>query len=234
MFSICLWISCASHQKEPAAEVAVHSPDPPDSTAIEDTLTNYAAFEYVDLLTADDFLTKLDSIKGGLSQDFFTLRMAYTKTGAYTPYGETSRDSLNKAGALFEEKRFSEALTVLNNVLRENYVSISTHSYASYAWEMLGDSTRALFHLNMYQGLLNSIYDYGNGNSPQSAYIVISTREEYEFLNWFGLQFKEQNLIAADEYSFDLMKAVDPETNEQFDIYFNIQIPFTRLSNAFK
>jgi hypothetical protein len=55
----------------------------------------------------------------------------------------------------------------------------------------LGDSLKSEYHYNIYDGLLNSIYDSGDGISPETAYIVITTKEEYDFLNWFGLQFND-------------------------------------------
>ena len=42
-----------------------------------DSLSNYFLFDYIQSLTAEDYTVKLDSIKNGESNDFFTLRMSF-------------------------------------------------------------------------------------------------------------------------------------------------------------
>ena len=55
------------------------------STAEADTSSNYILFNYINSLESKDYFTVLDSLKNGRSDDFFTLRMAYTKTKDYSP-----------------------------------------------------------------------------------------------------------------------------------------------------
>ena len=50
-----------------------------NNTFEQDSLSNYVLLEYVNSLSETHYYTLLDSVKAGTSNDFFTLRMAYTK-----------------------------------------------------------------------------------------------------------------------------------------------------------
>ena len=198
-----------------------------------DSLSNYFLFDYIQSLTAEDYTVKLDSIKNGKSNDFFTLRMAYTKTKDYSPYETDISDSLKKVHTLIDSSQFGEALSILEYIQEHNFVNISSHLYSGYIYKELGDSIKSDFHYTIYEGLLNSIYESGDGVTHKTAYIVITTKEEYAFLGWFGLQFNEQSLISLDGYSFDLMKVTDPNTREKHEIYFNIELAFDVMRKTF-
>lgn len=198
-----------------------------------DTISNYFLFDYIKSLSEDDYYIKLDSIKNRLSSDFFALRMAYTHTDNYSPYGIDESDSLKKASELIDSSKFDSAILVLNRVYDTNFVSIPAHLYLGYIYNQLGDSVQSNFHYYIYNGLLNSIYQSGDGQSPETAYIVISTKEEYNFLSWFNLQVNSQSLVAKDAYSFDLMKVTDKNSGGKFEIYFNIELAFSLLRDTF-
>ena len=205
----------------------------PDAIAA-DTLSNYFLFDYINSLSEEDYQTKLDSIKSGFSDDFFSLRMAYTHAKDYSPYGSSVSDSLKKVIQFIDSLKYDSAISMINKIHEIEYVNIPSHLYLGYIYDQLGDSIKSQFHYTIYDGLLNSIYQSGDGRTPQTAYIVISTKEEYQFLNWFSLQFHSQSLIDKDEYSFDLMSVTDPKTNEEFEIYFNIELALSQLWDDFK
>ncbi len=198
-----------------------------------DSLSNYFLFDYIQSLTAEDYTVKLDSIKNGESNDFFTLRMAYAKTKDYSPYETDISDSLKKVRKLIDSTQFDEGLSILEYIQEYNFVNISSHLYSGYIYKELGDSIKSDFHYSIYEGLLNSIYESGDGITHKTAYIVITTKEEYAFLAWFGLQPNHQILISSDGYSFDLMKVTDPNTNEEYEIYFNIELAFDMMRKTF-
>ena len=224
--SLFILLSCASKN------VSIIQHDDPVSVPA-DTSSNYFLFDYINSLSAEDYTVKLDSIKNRLSSDFFTLRMAYTHTKHYSPYGTDISDSLKIASQLIDSLKYDSALLVLNRIHEIAYVNIPSHLYFGYIYNQLGDTIKSKFHYYIYDGLLNSIYHSGDGTSPQSAYIAISTKEEYHFLNWFGLRFTGQSLIRKDNYSFDLMSVTDPNTDEKHEIYFNIELAYGKLRDAF-
>jgi hypothetical protein len=216
------FIACSSAQKNIGSD---------EYTTESDTISNYILFEYIDLLTEDDYYSLLDSIKDGSSNDFFTLRMAYTKTKIYNPY-DVKFDNLRKEIKLsIEEQNFEKALKFADRILKERYMDIRTHFYCSYIYKQLNDSTKLDYHYNIYNGLLNSIYFSGDGKSEKTAFIVIEISEEYDLLNWLKLKWAGQSLIIKDGYSFDIIEAFDD--NRETELFFNIDLALKRFSKEF-
>ena len=201
-----------------------------NSQADNDTISNYYLFEYIDSLTPEDYELMLDSIKNGLSDDFFTLRMAYTKTEFYSPYDTEIGDEHKRIRDYINESNYSKALTITDSVLFKNYVDINSHLYRGFIYYQLADSTKSDFHYDIYNGLLESIYMSGDGNTPRTAYLVINTKEEYNFLDWFNLIPDQQELITEDNFAFDLIHTTQQENNQKFDVYFNITMAINHLS----
>ena len=197
-------------------------------------VSSYAIFNYINSLDADDYYTLLDSIKKGTSTDYFTLRMAYTKTRKWSPYDTEISQKHKEINSLISFAEYDAALKISESILDENFVEIKTQLINGYLYKLLGDTVRSVLNYKIYEELLKSIYTSGDGKSAKTAFIVISTDEEYVFLKRFNLQFAGQSLLSEDGHSFDLLKAIDQKTKEEFDIYFNIDLPFSYLSDTFK
>jgi Domain of unknown function (DUF4919) len=105
---------------------------------------------------------------------------------------------------------------------------------ASLAYAGSGDTAKGDFHKAVYLGLVNSILDSGDGKTPDTAYVVISTHEEYVTLRALGLQPAGQALSNAGVHAFDIMTATDPKTKTQQKIYFNIDISWKAETEMFK
>lgn len=217
-----LLIACTPTKKIPRF-------DQEKDSAIISEIANYFLFDEIEKLTADDYQVKLDSIKNGESKDFFGLRMAYTKTDLFSPYNRSVRDSLMVVAEYFDKSDFTYAISMLTDLHEKQFTNISAHLYSGYAFSQTGDTLKSNYHYDIYDGLLNSIYLSGDGTLPETAYIVISTSEEYEFLDWFSLRSMGQTLVYKDDYAFDILSAKDVESGEEHDIYFNVTLAIRTL-----
>ena len=197
-----------------------------------DTVSNFYLFDYINTLDSTDYYTLLDSIKNHTSQDFFNLRMAYTKTSDYAPDNSHMGDLYDRITALIDSSAFTEAISLADSILEYKYVDELVHLYLGYIYLQTGDSTRSDYHYDCYDGLINSIDESGDGRSPKTAYIVIETREEYVFLDWYDLEATSQSLVHQDGYPFDLLKARDPARDKDYDVYFNIRIFYDHLKST--
>lgn len=206
---------------------------PRDST-VRDSFSNYFLFDYISSLTANDYVVLLDSIKRGISNDYFTLRMAYTKSPTYNPYATETKILLKTAIQNINKKKYDEALSVLAKIQENNYVNILSHLYSGYTYLQKGDTATAQYHYGVHDGLLRSIFESGNGSSPQTAYIVIAIDEEYSFLDRFQLRPLSQTLVSEDGYSFDVIKAVNPDSTTEYTVYFNISLGLQAFDRTFK
>lgn len=90
----------------------------------------------------------------------------------------------------------------------------------------VGASRRLAAYANR---ILNSIFQSGDGKTPQTAFVVIDTREEYAILREAALIVRQQTLREHSGSQYDVLEAVDGETGQEHSIWFNIDLPKTRL-----
>lgn len=199
-----------------------------------DTTNNYILAEYIDELNATVYQDLLDSLTAYGDTDFFYLRMAFTKTKNYSPYSVFESKMMDSVKKYTEMKKYDRSQTFINKILEINFCYIPAHFHAAFIYTQNGDSVRSEFHKRIYHRLLESIETYGNGASPNHAFWVISTGEEYAYLRWNGWYSSGQSLITEDGQSFDLMKVKDKQTDREFDVYFNVSLLFKKRNQIFK
>lgn len=178
-----------------------------------------------------DLVAKL---KGGdTSIDFAALRMAYTETKEYSPYG-ADRDKRKQMFAAGDEKRYKDAAALADSILASNYLDLNAHFGMTVARWNLGDEAKKDFHRAVFLGLIASIQKSGDGKTPKTAYVVISTDEEYVLFNYLGYKASAQALLNEGGHSYDLMTVTNTKTNEELKVYFNIDLPFNHLGRSLK
>jgi len=165
--------------------------------------------------------------------DFKELRFAYTETKEYSPYG-ADRDSRGKMFAAINANEFDKALESAEQILARNFLDLNGQFGAYVAHGELKHPDKSAFHKYMFVGLLKSIQDSGDGKTPATAFVVISTDEEYVLFNMMGFRVTDQALVNQDGHSYDRMTATNPKTNETVVYFFNIDKPFNHLGQSFK
>ena len=165
--------------------------------------------------------------------NFKDLRIAFTETKEYSPYGGDSDNSKAMFAALKAEE-FEKALTASEKALASNFLDINAHFVSFAANKRLGLSEKANYHRYVFENLLKSIRDGGDGKTMETAFLVISTDEEYALFSFMGLQPAGQALIEDKGHHYDKMTATDPKTNQSSVYYFNIDKPFNWLGNSLK
>jgi hypothetical protein len=185
-------------------------------------------------LCADDYSALLAKVTGGdKTVDFKALRLAYTKTPEYNPYGRDNKmdDAMGKA---LEEKKFEEAIKIAQTILEKNYVHIFAHFVSRVAYKELGDQKKSEYHHFVTSGLIQSILRSGTGLDPEGALLVISTDEEYMILDVLGLKSKMQSTLKVADQTYDKLSVVDRKTGDAGEMFFNVTIPFGWLSRQFE
>lgn len=170
-----------------------------------------------------EILKKLQD--GDTKIDYKALRMAYTKTDDYSAYGINAdkRASMFKA---LENKKYKDALKIADEVLKTNYTEMNAHFVSSVANEGLKETAKSEFHKKVFFGLINSILNGADGKSANTAYVVISVPEEYVVIAFLGLERTKQALVEENGSKYDILTVVNPDKNEPFKLYFNIDIVF--------
>lgn len=169
--------------------------------------------------------------KGDTDIDFKALRIAYTQTPQYNPYGND--ENIPLMFEALQAKEFSKALKYAESVLDKNYVDIDAHYVLLSAYGEMGNKKRSDFHRAVALGLIDSIAT-GDGSSPESALQVIDTREEYIMLNIAGLEAQKQSLQQFNDKKYDVFDVINRNNGQTFTLYFDVSIPFEWLNKSLK
>lgn len=172
------------------------------------------------------YVEQLALVKGRSKEaDFTKLRLAYTDTQYYHPYMPQNLDSV--FGAL-EAEDYAACNRHALAILDPHIINIGANYAAMVCHKALGLEDKSSYHRFILDGLLSSIVNSGDGKSPETAFTVISTGELYAFLNLSGLQATGQSLIHDNGRAYDLMDVTDSETEESFQLYFDITLQMSR------
>lgn len=161
------------------------------------------------------------------------LRLSYAETADYNPYG----DNKVKKAEMFEalrNKEYEKAVSAAQAVLERKLVDIEAHFVCSIAFREMKNAERYNFYHFVTRGLVDSILDSGDGNAPETAFVVIETGEEYALLGMIGFEVVRQSLIKSNGHSYDKMETKHRKTGEPAVFFFNVDIPFNWLNKQFK
>lgn len=176
----------------------------------------------------------LEKVKAGdTTVSFKELRMTYTESEGYDPYGGGSEARKAMLTAL-NDKSYDKALEHAGNLLKQKYVDIIAHLVSSIAYNELKNPERGKYHRGIADGLIQSILKSGDGKSLETAYVVIATDEEYALFNALGLKAVSQSLVHDKGHSYDKMDVIDRKTIQTTTFYFNVDIPLNWLGNSLK
>ena len=201
-----------------------------DSSDVEES--NYWIVDSVSDLKSSDYYALLDSLKRGKEVDFMKLRMAYTRTEDYYPYDDFD-EVIDEINVKLDSSLFEEAIELAEKILKSKFVHLKAHMICCLIYSHLEDSVKGKYHYDIYDNLIGSILKTGDGKSKETAFVVISTSEEYGVLNHLGLKLQQQLLIHEDGHSFDRMKVADKISGEEYTLYFNVDFLLRKISEIY-
>jgi tetratricopeptide (TPR) repeat protein len=174
----------------------------------------------------DKFKANIDAMS---LNEFLMLYYGATTDNHYSPYAPLGMALMDE---ITENTSDEEKINIYQRVLEADpfnlsvYQNLASVAFALKQMDIFGGA------LKRYLGLTEAILATGNGKSTDSAYFVISTRDEYAVLAYQGLQSTQQALLDNNGHNFDRLSAMD-ENNEKHDVYFNIDKMWESLSKSF-
>jgi hypothetical protein len=159
-------------------------------------------------------------------------------------YGSVFQPSYHPYGSSFIKKEFTDlyekadyAASVEKGlmVMRENPVDIEVILKMLLSYYELGDRSMARVYTIHYYGFLDVIYGSGDGESIETAYVVISVDDEYRVVGDLDLSVKQQYLI--DDTDLLIFNKRDQQTvwwKKIKQLYFNVHMPLLSLSKSFE
>ena len=153
---------------------------------------------------------------------------------SYQPYGVSNLKK--KFLDTYQEKDYKKAVTVGQNVLKENPVDLEVLLKMSISHLELGNDGEKRAYAIQYFSFLDVIYRSGTGRNLNSAYVVISVDHEYFILSDLSLTAVAQYL----ENDCDVLKIKrqdQPKIKGEKkikELFFNVKQPLMSLSKTYK
>lgn len=172
-----------------------------------------------------EYARLLAQVKSGdMKVDFKKMRLAYMDSPEYKAAKDTNAEAEAMIAGI-NAGDFPAAIKNADVVLANNYVDLDAHFAEYIAHRELHQDAESKFHKDVFDGLLHSITDSGDGKTEQTAFVVIQTHEEYVVMRIFGLALNKQSLRKANHHSYDVIDATDQRSNQKVTLYFNVDIP---------
>jgi tetratricopeptide (TPR) repeat protein len=168
----------------------------------------------------------------GLDQ-FFMLYYGQTISEAYSPYTTNSRNIADSIHSLVKAERYTEAGDLGAKWLENNLSAISIYWLTGISYLDAGNKLKADEFFYKYEGFIASMLATGDGEGPESAFIVVSTTEEYTLMEYLGFKVSGQFLSEHNGHYFDILSGITPSGQEK-QVYFNIDKPFGSLGKILK
>lgn len=190
-------------QRPGQGQVPMMSPEPPKDP------------EYVKLL---------DKAKGGdTTIDFKAFRMAYARSGFPGARSVDPKIRLKLIEAI-KAKKYDDIASACQEILKVNFLDSTVHAYAASAYMNLKDTKKQDFHEAVYLGLINSIVQGSNGESPKSAYVVVSPDEIFAVLNAYELTKVSSEPLTEGTSRYEVVNVTDKANGAASKVYFNVDM----------
>lgn len=159
--------------------------------------------------------------RGDTDVDFVRLRDSYAEW-LCDDKAETDAPNRDAMVAAFDAKDYAKAVELVEGVLDYEFVNLGLHRAAEDAYRKLNNQPKADFHKGIADKLLNALLTSGDGKTAQTAYRVLTVREEYFIMNQLGYKVNMQALLAQNDKPYDLLSGKDAKTGKEVAVYFDI------------
>jgi len=158
--------------------------------------------------------------QGDFGVDFRALRLACMRASTCQP-----RSSPAELGRL-DTPDLRRMVEVGQGLLDRGFVNLEIHATLTGAYQRLGDTAKSQYHLKVTTEMMRSILNSGDGKTIQTAFEVITVREEYSVLSskglpYFGPQVRSLT-VKEGSHSYTRWDIKDPKTGQPVVVFFNI------------
>ncbi|WP_205501669.1 DUF4919 domain-containing protein [Rufibacter psychrotolerans] len=161
--------------------------------------------------------------------DYHHLYYGYTKHPDYLPYGRGVGEMA--AVRMMEEGRLNEARELLLSEYRKSPFNLNLLFRLGSLADLQQNPTEARMWLMKFSGLLRTILSSGDGRTEETAWVIITTQDEYPIMGILGLESAGQGLLKS---KYDVQTLKTPNDLETEKLYFNIEMPVEHMSKAYQ
>ena len=174
------------------------------------------AGDYAALITAAN--------EGDPGTDYTAMRQAYAMTRDYDPSGEKTNVLMRDGQSAYVAKDCKTALEKFKAAIALNFTLSDAHALSADCLEQAGDKTGEQREQAIAQGLFDSIIGSGDGESPATAFHIITMNEEQAILAIAGVNGTGKTTLTTDQGPVDKIDITDPATGEKGAVFFNTSV----------
>jgi len=156
------------------------------------------------------------------SEGFRRLRELYPESERYAPYDTTERALTQVMYNHLRSGSWPGCIESAEELLEYNYTSLSGHYGAMRCHYELGQQEPGEYHQLALDSLLDTIWNSGDGESPETAFTTITPPELSAFLRLHGLSVNEQSIINHEDRVYEQVTVFDAESRERLLWWFDI------------
>lgn len=154
----------------------------------------------------------------------------------YNPYRFSNYDELKEAlsGDSIPEEGWRKAAQIIEKELESDPTNLRFHIYKQIVYSNLygKESQETLDAYVQVMMLFSAIMSTGDGKTPETAFHVISTTDEYGMMDMLGLSLKSQSLVERHGRSYDLMEFQENKYGLE-SLYFDVTVCMEAMNKMF-
>ena len=157
--------------------------------------------------------------------DWAALRQAYAASPAYDPFAGLKPGAPNAVAAMGRGD-WQGAASIADAAAAANTMDARAQFNAAIADRHVGRIADADRHRSIAVGLVRAITASGNGATPQTAFHVLGTSEEYVVLDAMHVRRGGQALVPLDGHHYDKLNGTHMPDGQPAVVWFNIDVSF--------
>jgi hypothetical protein len=171
---------------------------------------------------AGDYAALVTAAKeGDPGTDYTAMRQAYAMIADYDPFGDKTNALMHDGQTAYVGKDCKTALEKFKAAIALNFTLSDAHALSADCLEQAGDKTGEQREEGIAQGLFNSLISSGDGNSPATAFRIVTMHEESVILAVAGVNGTKKTMMTTDQGPVEKIDITDQQTGEKGAVYFN-------------
>ena len=171
---------------------------------------------------AGDYAALVIAAKDGdPGTDYTAMRQAYAMIAEYDPFGEKTIALMRDGQAAYVAKDCKKALEKFNAAIALNFTLSDAHALSADCLQQAGDKAGEAREEGIAQGLFNSLLSSGDGESPSTAFRIVTMHEETVILAVAGVNGTKKTVITTDQGPVEKIDITDQQTGKKGAVFFN-------------
>ena len=171
---------------------------------------------------AGDYAALITAAKDGdPGTDYTAMRQAYAMIADYDPFGDKTNALMRDGQAAYVAKNCKLALEKFKAAIALNFTLSDAHALSADCLEQAGDKAGEAREEAIAQGLFNSLISSGDGNSPATAFRIVTMHEETVILAVAGVNGTKKTVITTDQGPVEKIDITDQQTGKKGAVFFN-------------